>query len=67
MLRRWEPTVGNDSWSQYDRKGAAETAGELDYDGPAYHTRNDGAPVLPSFGVSYLYGSLFLLSMRSTR
>lgn len=26
---RWEPTVGNDSWSQYDRKGAAETAGEF--------------------------------------
>lgn len=42
---RWKPTVGNDSWSQYDRKGAAETAGEFDYDGPAYHTRNDRAPV----------------------
>lgn len=40
-----EPTVGNDCWSQYVRKGAAETAGELDYDGSAYQTRNDRAPV----------------------
>ena len=44
LCKRYPP-VGNDSWSQYDRKGAVETAGELDYDGPAVNTRNDRAPV----------------------